>query len=147
VAPDAVTLAKGLANGLPIGALLVADGAPDGFEPGDHGSTFGGNPVACAAAGAVVETVDDTLLASVRELGERLATGLAGLPAVVEVRGRGLMLGAELERPAGPVAAAGLAAGLLVGTAGETVLRLTPPLTISGEEVELGLALLEEVLR
>lgn len=146
VAPDALTLAKGLANGLPIGALLVADGAAEGFEPGDHGSTFGGNPVAAAAACAVVDTVDDALLACVRSLGEKLSTGLASLPGVLGVRGRGLMLGAELDRPAGPVVAASLAAGLLVGSAGETVLRLTPPLTISGDEVELGLALLEEVL-
>jgi predicted acetylornithine/succinylornithine family transaminase len=146
VAPDALTLAKALANGLPIGALLVADAAPTGFEPGDHASTFGGNPVACAAACAVLETVDDSLLASVRVQGERLAAGLAELPGVVGVRGRGLMLGAELDRPAGPVAAAALAAGLLVGTAGDSVLRLTPPLTISWEEVELGLSLLEEVL-
>jgi acetylornithine/N-succinyldiaminopimelate aminotransferase len=146
VAPDALTLAKGLANGLPIGALLVADGADGGFEPGDHGSTFGGNPVACAAACAVVETVDDALLASVRASGERLIAGLAALPGVLGVRGRGLMLGAELDRPAGPVAAACLDAGLLVGTAGDTVLRLTPPLTISGGEIEHGLALLEEVL-
>jgi acetylornithine/N-succinyldiaminopimelate aminotransferase len=146
VAPDALTLAKGLANGLPIGALLVADGAADGFEPGDHGSTFGGNPVAAAAACAVVETVDDALLASVQSLGEKLSTGLSRLPGVLGVRGRGLMLGAELDRPAGPIVAASLAAGLLVGSAGETVLRLTPPLTISGDEVELGLALLEEAL-
>ena len=147
VKPDALTLAKGLANGLPIGALLVADGAPQGLEPGDHGSTFGGNPVACAAAVAVVETIDEALLASVVAHGERLAAGLAGLPGVTGVRGRGLMLGAELDRPAGPVAAAALAAGLVVGTAGDTVLRLTPPLTISADEVAAGLFLLEEVLR
>jgi acetylornithine/N-succinyldiaminopimelate aminotransferase len=146
VAPDAVTVAKGLANGLPIGALLVADGAPGGFEPGDHGSTFGGNPVACASACAVVETVDDALLDSVRELGEQLATGLASLPGVVEVRGRGLMLGAELDRPAAPVVADCLAAGLVVGTAGDTVLRLTPPLTMTAAELDHGLALLSEVL-
>ena len=146
VAPDAVVLAKGLANGLPIGALLVADGAPAGFEPGDHASTFGGNPVTCAAACAVVDTLDDALLASVRRQGERLAAGLAALPGVLEVRGRGLMLGAELDRPAGPVAAACLEAGLLVGTAGDTVLRLTPPLTIAGDEVDAGLSLLAEVL-
>jgi predicted acetylornithine/succinylornithine family transaminase len=144
--PDAVTLAKGLANGLPIGALLVADSAPDAFEPGDHGSTFGGNPVACAAACAVVEALDGALLAAVRRNGERLAAGLAALPGVVEVRGRGLLLGAELDRPAGPVVAACLEAGLLVGTAGETVLRLTPPLTITGGELDAGLARLEEVL-
>ena len=146
VRPDAVTLAKALANGLPIGALLVADGAPDGLEPGDHGSTFGGNAVVCAAATAVMETIDDALLASVRAQGATLAAGLAALQGVVEVRGRGLMLGAELDRPAGPVVAAALEAGLLVGSAGETVLRLTPPLTITGAEVEAGLTLLEDVL-
>jgi acetylornithine aminotransferase len=146
VKPDAVTLAKGLANGLPIGALLVADGAPAGFEPGDHGSTFGGNPVSCAAAAAVLEALDDALLASVSEQGDALAAGLASLPGVTEVRGRGLMLGAELDRPAAGVVAAALEAGLLVGTAGETVLRVTPPLTITGEEVVAGLNLLEEVL-
>lgn len=147
VRPDAIALAKGLANGLPVGALLVADGAPEGFVPGDHGSTFGGNPVVCAAAGAVVEEVDEALLASVREHGRLLARGLAALPGVVEVRGRGLLLGAELDRPAAPVVAAALEAGVLVGSAGETVLRLTPPLTIAGEELEAGLSLLEEVLR
>ena len=146
VEPDALTLAKGLANGLPIGALLVRDGAPDGLEPGDHGSTFGGNAVVCAAAGAVLETLDDALLASVQARGEELAAGLAALRGVLEVRGRGLMLGAELDRPAGPVVAAALEAGLLVGSAGETVLRLTPPLTIAAEEVAAGLSLLEEVL-
>jgi acetylornithine aminotransferase len=146
VAPDALTLAKGLANGLPIGALLVADGAPEGFEPGDHGSTFGGNPVTCAAACAVVDTLDEDLLASVRLNGDRLAAGLAALPGVLEVRGRGLMLGAELDRPAAPVVADCLAAGLLVGSAGETVLRLTPPLTISADELNAGLALLAETL-
>jgi predicted acetylornithine/succinylornithine family transaminase len=146
VPPDAVTLAKSLANGLPIGAFLVADGAPEGLVPGDHGSTFGGNPVACAAACAVVETVDDALLASVRELGERLAGALRSLPGVVEVRGRGLLVGAELDRPAGPVAADCLAAGLVVGTAGDTVLRLTPPLTVTAVELDSGLGLLGEAL-
>jgi acetylornithine aminotransferase len=146
VRPDAVTLAKGLANGLPIGALLVADGAPDGFAPGDHGSTFGGNPVACAAAVAVLETMDEALLADVRERGTQLAAGLAALPGVLEVRGRGLMLGAELDRPAGPVVAACLETGVLVGSAGETILRLTPPLTIGSGELDTGLARLEEVL-
>jgi acetylornithine/succinyldiaminopimelate/putrescine aminotransferase len=93
-----------------------------------------------------VETLDETLLASIRKQGTVLAAGLAPLPGVVEVRGRGLMLGAELDRPAGPVVAAALEAGLLVGSAGETVLRLTPPLTITGAEVEAGLTLLEDVL-
>lgn len=146
VRPDALTLAKGLANGLPIGALVVSDDAPAGFEPGDHGSTFGGNPVSCAAACAVVETLDEALLASVHDLGGRFAAGLAALPGVLEVRGRGLMLGAELDRPADPVVASALAAGLLVGSAGKNVLRLTPPLTIGGAQLETGLSILEEVL-
>ena len=146
VRPDAVALAKALANGLPIGALLVADEAPTGFEPGDHASTFGGNPVACAAACAVVETIDADLLARVQERGAQLQDGLAELPGVVATRGRGLMLAADLDRPAGPVVAAALAAGLVVGTAGEKTLRLTPPLTISPDETRLGLELLGEVL-
>ena len=146
VKPDALALAKALANGLPIGALLVADESPTGFEPGDHGSTFGGNPVAAAAACSVVEMIDDGLLAAVQARGAQLAAGLSALPGVVATRGRGLMLGADLDRPAAPVAAAALAAGLVVGTAGEHTLRLTPPLTISADEVRHGLELLEEVL-
>jgi predicted acetylornithine/succinylornithine family transaminase len=140
VRPDAVTLAKGLANGLPIGALLVADGEPSGFVPGDHASTFGGNPVACAAASAVVDAIDDDLLAHVRAIGARFEA------AFDEIRGAGLLLALELGRPAGPVAHAALEHNLLVGTAGETALRLTPPLTITTEEADLAVDLLREVL-
>ncbi|MCC6221970.1 MAG: acetylornithine/succinylornithine family transaminase [Thermoleophilia bacterium] len=146
VRPDAVTLAKGLANGLPIGALLVADEAAGGFQPGDHASTFGGNPVTCAAACAVLDALDEELLVRVRQLGATLAAGLAALPAVREVRGLGLLVGCELDRPAGPVATACLEHGLVVGTAGERVLRLTPPLVATGPDVELALATLAEVL-
>jgi acetylornithine/succinyldiaminopimelate/putrescine aminotransferase len=146
VRPDAVTLAKGLANGLPIGCLLVSDGAPAGFEPGDHASTFGGNPVACAAACAVCDTIDDELLEGVRERGAVLASGLAGLRGVTAVRGRGLLLAADLDRPAADVVASCLERGLLVGTAGEQTLRLTPPLTIEGDELGLALSIFEEVL-
>jgi acetylornithine/N-succinyldiaminopimelate aminotransferase len=140
VRPDAVTMAKGLANGLPIGALLVRDGAPTGFVPGDHASTFGGNPVACAAACAVVDAIDEGLLEHVRELGALFASELP------DVRGAGLLLAVELHRAAGPVAHAALDKGLLVGTAGDTALRLTPPLTISRDEAQLGLDLLRQVL-
>jgi len=143
VRPDAVTLAKGLANGLPIGALLVADEAPTAFAPGDHASTFGGNPVACAAACAVVETVDDDLLAQVRATSSLLRDGLATFG---EVRGLGLLLAVELDRPAGPVVEAALEHGLVIGSAGERTLRLTPPLTLSSEEATVGLHLLAEVL-
>ena len=146
VRPDLVALAKGLANGLPIGSLLVADEAARGFEPGDHGSTFGGNPVACAAACAVVEAIDDELLASVRAQGEALAAGLAALPGVTEVRGRGLLLGAQLDRPAAQVVDACRERGLLILSAGPDVLRLTPPLTIRRAEVDEALAAIGDAL-
>jgi acetylornithine/N-succinyldiaminopimelate aminotransferase len=144
--PDAVTLAKGLANGLPIGCLLVADEVAGAFEPGDHASTFGGNPVTCAAAGAVCDAIDDELLADVRAKGDLVRDRLSALPGVEEVRGRGLLLGASLDRPAGDVVDACRERGLLVGSAGPDVLRLTPPLTVAAEELEQGLQLLEEVL-
>jgi predicted acetylornithine/succinylornithine family transaminase len=140
VRPDAVTLAKGLGNGLPVGALLVADSAPSGFVPGDHASTFGGNAVACAAACAVVETIDDELLEHVTRVG---ACFCAELP---DVRGQGLLLAIELHRPAGPVARAAFERNLLVGTAGPTALRLTPALTLSFDEAHEAIGILREVL-
>ena len=146
VAPDAVTLAKGLANGLPIGALLVADERAGAFEPGDHGSTFGGNPVASAAAVAVCDAIDEDLLAAVRLTGDLLTDGLRGLSGVTDVRGRGLLIGADVDRPAANVVDACRERGLLVCSAGEQVLRLTPPLTIGAAEVEQALAVLDEVL-
>jgi acetylornithine/N-succinyldiaminopimelate aminotransferase len=146
VTPDLVTLAKGLANGLPIGCLLVADAATGAFEPGDHGSTFGGNPVSCAAAIAVCETVDDELLAAVRANGERLRAGLAGLPHVVDVRGRGLLVGVELDVPAGPIVDAALDAGLVTLTSGANVLRLAPPLVVGKTHVDQALTILREVM-
>ncbi len=146
VRPDLLTLAKGLANGLPIGCLLVADDVAGAFTPGDHGSTFGGNPVVCAAALAVCNTVGDDLLANVRANGERLCAGLTGLPHVVEVRGRGLLVGAELDVPAQPVVDAALDAGLVCLTSGANVLRLAPPLVVDATEVDRALAILTEVL-
>jgi predicted acetylornithine/succinylornithine family transaminase len=144
--PDLVTLAKGLANGLPIGALLVRDGVADAIGPGDHGSTFGGNPVACAAACAVVDAVDDALLADVAARGARLAAGLGRLPGVREVRGRGLLLAAVLDGDAAAVVDACRDAGLLVLTAGADVLRLLPPLVVTEDEVDEALEILASVL-
>ncbi|MFN2628186.1 MAG: aspartate aminotransferase family protein [Gaiellaceae bacterium] len=141
VRPDAVTLAKGLANGLPIGCLLVADEAPQGLEPGDHASTFGGNPVACAAACAVSDTLTDELLADVCA---REAQVRDVFPAV---RGRGLLLALDVGCPAAEIVDACRQRGLLVCTAGERVLRLTPPLTISAPELRLAIETLGAVLR
>ncbi|HZO48692.1 MAG TPA: acetylornithine/succinylornithine family transaminase [Gaiellaceae bacterium] len=146
IGADLVTLAKGLGNGLPVGALLVRAGAARGFAPGDHGSTFGGNPVACAAACAVVEAIDDDLLAEVRARGAQLSAGLAALPGVLEVRGRGLLLGAALDRPVAPVVDSCRERGLLVLSAGPDVLRLTPPLVVGPAEVEEALGVLAGVL-
>jgi predicted acetylornithine/succinylornithine family transaminase len=146
VRPDLVTLAKGLANGLPIGCLLVSDGVAGAFAAGDHGSTFGGNPVACAAAVAVCDAIDDELLESVRANGERLRTGLGALPHVLEARGRGLLVGAELDVPAQPVVDAALDAGLVVLTSGANVLRLVPPLVVESTHVDRALSILTEVL-
>ncbi len=140
IRPDAVTLAKGLANGLPIGVLLVSDEAAGAFVPGDHASTFGGNPVTCAAGCAVVDTLTDELLAGVREK-ERIVR--EWFPAA---RGRGLLLALDVDRPAAEVVQAAFERGVLVCTAGERTIRLTPPLTITTGELEHGLAVLQEVL-
>ncbi|MBA3333384.1 MAG: acetylornithine/succinylornithine family transaminase [Actinobacteria bacterium] len=147
IRPDLVALAKSLANGLPIGALLVADHAAGAFAPGDHGSTFGGNPVSCAAASAVVDAVDDELLANVRERGAVLAEGLALLPGVQIVRGRGLLLGGVVEGGAAEVVESCRESGLLILTAGENVVRLAPPLTIGAEEITEALSILGMALR
>jgi acetylornithine/N-succinyldiaminopimelate aminotransferase len=146
VGPDLVTLAKSLGNGLPIGALLVADHAAGAFSPGDHGSTFGGNPVACAAACAVVDAVDDELLANVVERGAELEAGLRALPGVLAARGRGLLLGAVVTVPAADVVDACRARGLLVLAAGDDVVRLSPPLTIGPDDVTEALSILAGAL-
>ena len=144
--PDLITLAKGLGNGLPIGALLVTEKALGGFSPGDHGSTFGGNPVCCAAACAVVEAIDEDMLSNVRDRGAELAAGLASMPGVTGVRGKGLLLGATLDRPVGPVVDSCRDRGLLVLSAGQGVLRLTPPLVLGPAEVEEALGIIRAVL-
>ena len=142
-----MTLAKGLGNGLPIGALLVRDGVADAIGPGDHGSTFGGNPVACAAACAVVEAIDDELLEQRRGTGRRSSPPASrALPGVRRgARPRPAARGGA--RPdAGPVVDACRERGLLVLTAGPDVLRLLPPLVVTEAEVDEALALLADAL-
>jgi acetylornithine/succinyldiaminopimelate/putrescine aminotransferase len=131
---------------LPIGALLVRDGLVGGFVPGDHGSTFGGNPISCSAACAVVDAIDDELLANVRARSVELRAALAPLPGVIEIRGRGLMLGVELDRPASAVVGACRKRGLLILSAGESTLRLTPPLVITQDDVADAISTLAAVL-
>ena len=138
VDPDIVTLAKGLAGGIPIGACLATGAAATLFEPGNHGTTFGGNPVAAAAALAVLDTIEaEHLLDHVTELGHKLADSLAADPRVSEVRGAGLFLGVELDGPtSADVAAAALAAGFIVNNPTPTSLRLVPPLVLTADDVE-----------
>jgi acetylornithine/N-succinyldiaminopimelate aminotransferase len=148
VVPDAMTLAKGLGGGLPIGALVIGPRLAGVFEPGDHGSTFAGGPVACAAANAALDVIDDEeLLVRVRELGERLAEGARELPRVVEVRARGLMVAADVEADAPDVARrALLEQRLVVNATGPRTLRFLPPLIVSEAEVDDALARLRTLL-
>jgi predicted acetylornithine/succinylornithine family transaminase len=152
VEPDLMTSAKALGGGLPIGALITGPAFADGFEPGEHGSTFAGGPVQCAAGLAVLEIVSDpVLLESVRSLGERLREASAALPGVVEVRGRGLMLALELDpgrgEPATDLVARALREErLVVNATGPTTLRLLPPLTIGQAEADEALERLTRLL-
>jgi predicted acetylornithine/succinylornithine family transaminase len=148
VVPDALTSAKALGGGLPIGALVTGERLADVLQPGDHGSTFAGGPVVAAAALTVLELIDDpSLLRRVRDLGERLREGLQTLPHVVAVRGRGLMLACELDVPAPAVARrALLAQRLVVNATGPTTLRMLPPLTIGEDDVDEALQRLRAAL-
>jgi acetylornithine/N-succinyldiaminopimelate aminotransferase len=148
VKPDAMTVAKALGGGVPIGALITGPRLADTFQPGDHGSTFAGGPMVAAAALAALELTDDPeLLGRVSELGARLATGLRGLPHVSEVRGRGLMLACRLDVSAPEVVVRALGEQRLVLNAtGPDTLRLLPPLTISEEDIDEGIARLGRAL-
>ena len=139
--PDVATTAKALANGLPIGACLATEDVAASFERGDHATTFGGGPVVCAAAHAVLDEIEEAeLLMNTSARSDQLVAGLAALPGVKSVRGRGLLLAAVLAEPrAGAVAAAALDAGLIVNAVRADAIRFAPPLTVSSDEVELGL--------
>jgi len=139
IRPDVMTLAKGLGSGVPVGACLTAGPAAGVFKPGNHGSTFGGNPLACTAALTTLEVIEQAgLLARAVALGERirqrLGDGLAGASGIVEIRGNGLMIGVELDRSCGALVAAGLEAGILINVTADKVVRLLPPLVMSDAE-------------
>jgi acetylornithine aminotransferase len=152
ITPDVMTLAKGLGGGFPIGACLARGAAAELFAPGSHGSTFGGNPLACRAAQAVVETIAaDDLCARAAALGERiqagLREGLAGVEGVVEIRGKGLMIGVELNRPCGALVKQALDKHLLINVTAERVIRLLPPLILKDSEADLIVAIVVELVK
>ncbi|MFB7617378.1 acetylornithine transaminase [Kitasatospora sp. NPDC056181] len=151
VEPDVVTLAKALGGGLPIGAVLAFGEAAELLTPGQHGTTFGGNPVVAAAALAVLDTIEsEGLLEHVRKLGERLRNGIEAIgdPLVSHVRGAGLLLGIVLTEPvSGQVQAAAQEAGFLVNAAVPDAVRLAPPLVLTEQEADAFLAALPEILR
>ena len=138
VTPDVLTTAKGLGNGFPIGACLVAGAATELFGPGSHGSTFGGNPLGCATALAVVDALE-AVIPEVGAKGERLRAalreGLADLPMVGEVRGQGLIIGIQLDRPCAELVGRAREAGLLINVTAGSVVRLLPPLIIDDQEL------------
>lgn len=147
VLPDVITMAKGLGAGMPIGATISRGQAQGLFSPGSHGTTFGGNPVSCAAASAVLDCVDESFLAEVTRKGQWLAHEVGNSPVVSSVRGRGLMLGVVLNKPVAKEAAAvGLQHGLILNAPSSEVLRLTPPLVITDDELAQAVGRLHKVL-
>ena len=147
VQPDLITLAKGLGGGVPVGAVVARDEVAALLVPGDHGSTFGGNPLATVAVAAVLETIhDEGLLDSVQRMGERLRAELLTLDAVESVRGLGLLIAAELVIEAAPVVSRCLEHGLLVNAVGPKSVRFAPPLIVTAGEVDRALAIFSRVL-
>ena len=149
--PDVVTTAKGLGNGVPIGACLAGDKAADLMQPGSHGTTFGGNPLACAAALATVSTIlDQNLCQRAATMGnyikQRLVERLADHPNVVEVRGQGLMLAIEMSEPCPEMVAEAAAKGLLINVTAQSVIRLLPTLIISEDEADQLVQILGELI-
>jgi len=141
ILPDVMTLAKGLGSGVPIGACLTAGKATGIFHPGNHGSTFGGNPLACTAGLATLNIIEqDKLLAHTESLGrfirQGIATALQGVNGVKEIRGQGLIIGIELDKPCGDLVKLALAKGLLTNVTADNVIRLLPPLVMSQDEAQ-----------
>jgi acetylornithine/N-succinyldiaminopimelate aminotransferase len=152
VMPDVMALAKGLGSGVPIGACLARGAAADVFQPGNHGSTFGGNPLACAAALATLAAIEEEkLIDNARVRGEAIRTGLrqalAGVHGVVDIRGEGMMIGIELDRPCVELVAVARDAGVLINVTADTVIRLVPPLIYGAAEVDALVAAVSGVVR
>jgi acetylornithine aminotransferase len=152
VLPDVMALAKGLGSGMPIGACLARGAAADVFQPGNHGSTFGGNPLACAAALATLEAIEsENILDNVRVRGEAIRTGLRaalnGTHGVIDIRGEGMMIGIELDRPCGELVGVARDAGVLINVTADKVIRLVPPLIYGDAEVDALVAAVSGIVR
>ncbi len=152
VMPDVMALAKGLGSGVPIGACLARGAAADVFQPGNHGSTFGGNPLACAAALATLAAIEEEhLLDNAKLRGDAIRAGLrealAGVHGVVDIRGEGMMIGIELDRPCGELVAVARDAGVLINVTSDTVIRLVPPLIYGTAEVDALVAAVSGIVR
>lgn len=152
VKPDVMTLAKGLGSGVPIGAVLTSGRATGLFKPGNHGSTFGGNPLVSVAALTTLDTIaDDKLMDNAVVVGEAIRSGLAealkGVAGIVDIRGRGLMIGIELDRPCGGIVTRGLEAGLLINVTADRVVRLLPALVFSTADAQALVAALAPLIR
>ena len=145
IQPDLVSSAKGLGGGLPIGAVLFGEKTEEALVPGDHGSTYGGNPVVCAGAVEVVNRLDDAFLAEVAKKGEYMKAELLKMKHVTDVAGMGMMLGIEMDTDVKPIVTTLMDKGLLVLTA-KHKMRLLPPLNITQEELDKGLSILKETL-
>lgn len=149
IQPDIVTMAKGLGAGLPIGGLLCKKKLSEVFNPGDHGTTFGGNPVACSGALVVLDKIcNEDMLNEIKEKGEYLMQLLKDInsPLIKDIRGKGLMIGVEVATTPSEIQKKALEKGLLVLTAGKNVIRLLPPLIISKEEIKEGIKILQETI-
>ncbi len=146
IIPDIVSTAKGLAGGLPMGAVLFGEKVADCVTPSSHGSTFGGNPIAAAGAISIVERIDNAFLAEVSKKSEYIIKKLKEISGVKGISGMGLMLGIETDKNAGDIAKACLAEGLLVLTAHKNRVRLLPALSISYDEIDEGIKILKEVI-
>ncbi len=152
ITPDVMTLAKGLGSGLPIGACLASGRAAGVFKPGNHGSTFGGNPLACVAALTTLDVIEsDGLMLNAHALGERIRAGfasaLANTKGVVDIRGDGLMIGIELDRPCGEIVQRGLDAGVLLNVTADKVVRMLPPLIFSEADADQLVAMASALIR
>ena len=152
IIPDVVTTSKGLGNGVPIGACLAHGEAAQLMQPGNHGSTFGGNPLACAAALATINTLqDDHLIERAAVLGDRIMasfkTALAGIEHVVEIRGKGCMIGIELNKPCKSLFSAAMTAGLIINVTADTVIRLLPPFIMTDDQADQVVAILTPLIK